>query len=127
MGVRTSDKDKLKPTVDQVRQVDETLWPCRDLYNAGLEHRIWAYRTCGVSVTHAHQEAERPNIRAAFPDYAAIHSQVLQDVLSPLDKGYQAFFKRVKAWQTPGFPRFQGAHPLPRLHRPASRQWRATR
>jgi putative transposase len=88
--------------------LDETLWHCRDLYNAGLAQRIWAYRTCGVTVTHAKQEAELPSIREAFPEYAAIHSQVLQDVLTRLDKAYQAFFRRVKAGQTPGFPRFQG-------------------
>jgi putative transposase len=32
----------------------------------------------------------------------------LQDVLARLDKTYQAFFRRVKGGQTPGFPRFQG-------------------
>ena len=31
------------------------------------------------------------------PEYAAIHSHVLQDVLARLDKTYQAFFRRVKA------------------------------
>jgi putative transposase len=108
MSMRKSYKYKLKPTAEQERQLDETLWRCRHLYNAGLEQRIWAYRKCGVSVTHAMQEAELPNIRASMPEYAAIHSQVLQDVLSRLDKAYQAFFRRVKAGQTPGFPRFQG-------------------
>ena len=43
-----------------------------------------------------------------MPEYAAIHSHVLQDVLARLDKTYQAFFRRVQAGQTPGFPRFQG-------------------
>ena len=43
-----------------------------------------------------------------FPEYAAIHSHVLQDVLARLDKTYQAFFRRVKAGEKPGFPRFQG-------------------
>jgi putative transposase len=43
-----------------------------------------------------------------FLEYAAIHSQVLQDVLTRLDRTYQAFFRRVKTSQTPGFPRFQG-------------------
>jgi putative transposase len=107
MGVRKSYQYKLKPTTEQERVLDATLWRCRDLYNAGLEQRIWAYRKCGVSVTHAQQEAELPSIRAAFPEYATIHSQVLQDVLTRLDKAYQAFFRRVKAGQTPGFPRFQ--------------------
>jgi putative transposase len=32
----------------------------------------------------------------------------LQNVLARLDKTYQAFFRRVKAGQTPGFPRYQG-------------------
>jgi putative transposase len=48
------------------------------------------------------------DLKAAFPEYVAIHSQVLQDVLTRLDKSYQAFFRRVKAGQTPGFPRFKG-------------------
>jgi putative transposase len=107
MSVRKSYKYKIKPTAEQERQLDETLWHCRDLYNAGLEQRIWAYRKCGVSVTHTQQEAELPDIRKDVPEYAGIHSQVLQDVLSRLDKAYQAFFRRVKAGQTPGFPRFQ--------------------
>jgi len=47
-------------------------------------------------------------VKAAFPEYGEIHSLVLQDVLTRLDKTYQAFFRRVKAGQTPGFPRFQG-------------------
>jgi putative transposase len=49
-----------------------------------------------------------PDLQAACPEYATIHSQVLQDVLTRLDKAYQAFFRHVKAGQTPGFPRFQG-------------------
>ncbi len=106
--MRKSYKYKLKPTREQERVLDETLWHCRDLYNAGLEQRIRAYRQCGVTVTHAMREAELPDIRATMPEYAAIHSQVLQDVLTRLDKAYQVFFKRVKAGQTPGFPRFQG-------------------
>ena len=47
-------------------------------------------------------------MKAAFPEYAGIHAQVLQDVLTRLDKTYQAFLRRLKAGQTPGFPRFHG-------------------
>ena len=47
-------------------------------------------------------------MRAAFPDYAAIHSHVLQDVLARLDRAYQAFFRRLSNGEQPGFPRFQG-------------------
>jgi putative transposase len=107
MSARQSYKYKLRPTAHQERLLDETLWRCRDLYNAGLEQRISAYRRCGVTLTRYQQEAELKDIRAAWPDYAALHSHVLQDVLARLDKAYQAFFKRVQAGQTPGFPRFQ--------------------
>jgi putative transposase len=110
VSLRKSYKYKLKPTSDQERALDETLWRCRTLYNTALEERITAYRRCGVTLTTYSQMAELKDIRAAFPEYAAIHSHVLQDVLARLDKTYQAFFRRVKAGQTPGFPRFQGCH-----------------
>src|SRR5262249_54282548 len=34
--------------------------------------------------------------------------QVLQDVVHRVDRAFQAFFRRVKNGQTPGYPRFQG-------------------
>jgi putative transposase len=48
------------------------------------------------------------DLRAAFPEYAAIHSHVLQEVLARLDTTYQAFFRRLAAGKKAGFPRFQG-------------------
>ena len=107
-SVRRAYKYKLKPTPDQVRQLEEVLWRCRTLYNTALEERITAYRRCGVTLSAYQQMAELKDLRADLPEYAAIHSHVLQDVLTRLDKTYQAFFRRVKAGQTPGFPRFQG-------------------
>jgi putative transposase len=106
--VRKAYKYKLKPTPDQERQLEGVLWRCRTLYNTALEQRITAYRRCGVTLSRYQQEAELKDIRTEMPEYAAIHSHVLQDVLARLDKTYQAFFRRVKAGQTPGFPRYQG-------------------
>jgi putative transposase len=88
--------------------LEEVLWQCRRLYNTALEQRITAYRRCGVTLTSYQQQAELPDLKVAFPAYWDIHSQVLQDVLTRLDKTYQAFFRRVKAGEQPGFPRFQG-------------------
>jgi putative transposase len=81
---------------------------CRWLYNTALEQRIVAYQRRHVSVSRYQQEAELKDIRAAMPEYAAIHSHVLQDVLARLDKTYQAFFRRVKVGEKAGFPRYQG-------------------
>ncbi len=108
ISIHKTFKYKLKPTSEQERLLEQTLWHCRTLYNTALEQRITAYRRCGVTLTGYQQQAELPDLKAAFPKYAEIHSQVLQDVLARLDKTYQAFFRRIGAGQAPGFPRFQG-------------------
>jgi putative transposase len=105
---RKTYKEKLRPTPTQERQLEEVLWRCRLLYNTALEQRITAWERCHVMLTRYQQEAELKTIRAELPEYAAIHSHVLQDVLARLDKTYQAFFRRVQRGETPGFPRFQG-------------------
>ncbi len=107
MGRKTY-KEKLRPTPAQERALDEVLWRCRVLYNAALEQRVAAWERCRVSVTRFQQEPELKAIRAEFPEYAALHSHVLQDVLARLDRTYQAFFRRVANGEKPGFPRFQG-------------------
>src|SRR6476660_481015 len=105
---RKTYKYKLKPTPQQERELARVLGLCRWLYNAALEQRITAYQRSRISVSRFEQEAELKDIRAAFPEYAAIHSHVLQDVLVRLDKTYQAFFRRVRVGQKAGFPRYQG-------------------
>ncbi len=107
-NVRKTYKEKLRPTSAQEQVLDEVLWRCRTLYNAALEQRITAWQRCHISVTRFQQEAELKAIRADFPEYATIHSHVLQDVLARLDKTYQAFFRRLANGEQPGFPRFQG-------------------
>jgi putative transposase len=84
--VRKAYKEKLRPTPAQERALAEVLWRCRDLYNAALEQRITAYQRRRVSVSRYAQEAQLKDIRAEMPEYAAIHSHVLQDVLARLDK-----------------------------------------
>ncbi len=37
-----------------------------------------------------------------------MNAQVLQDVILRVERAYQAFFRRVKNGETPGYPRFQG-------------------
>jgi putative transposase len=43
-----------------------------------------------------------------MPEYGEVHSQVLQDVVQRVDRAFQAFFRRVKNGETPGYPRFHG-------------------
>src|SRR5690349_15228429 len=107
-SLRKTFKYKLVPTPTQERELGRVLGLCRYLYNAVLEQRITAWQRARVSVSRFQQEAELKDIRADMPEYAAIHSHVLQDVLARLDKTYQAFFRRVQAGEKAGFPRYQG-------------------
>src|SRR5216683_1211126 len=106
--VRKTYKEQLRPTPAQERALEEVLGRCRTLYNVALEQRITAWQRCHVSVSRYEQEAELKAIRAEMPEYAAIHSHILQDVLARLDKTYQAFFRRVQRGEKAGFPRFKG-------------------
>ncbi|HEV2457738.1 MAG TPA: transposase [Ktedonobacterales bacterium] len=111
--VRKTFKYKLQPTPAQEWELERMLMLCGTLYNTALEQRIAAWQGCRVSVSRFQQEAERKSIRAELPEYAAIHSHVLQDVLARLDKTSQACFRRVQAGQTPGFPRCKGRARFP--------------
>ena len=106
--VRKTYKYKLNTTTEQQRELERVLWRCRDLYNTALEQRMTAWQRCRISVSRFEQEAELKEIRAQFPEYAAIHSHILQDVLARLDRTYQAFFRRVERGEKAGFPRFHG-------------------
>ena len=105
---RKSDRYKLRPTPEQARMLGRTVLLCRHVYNAALGERREAWRRCAVSVNYYQQKAELPGIKEAMPEYAEVHSQVLQDVVLRVERAYQAFFRRVQAGETPGYPRFQG-------------------
>ena len=104
---RKTYKYKLTPTCEQERELGRVLGLCHRLYNTALEQRIVAYQRRHVSVSRDQQEAALKAIRAEMPEYAAIHSHVLQDVLARFDKTYQAFFRRVQRGEKAGFPRYQ--------------------
>ncbi len=106
--VRKTFKYKLKPTPEQERALELVLWRCRTLYNTALEQRITLWKQRSVSVNYYQQKAELPDLKAACPDYAEVNAQVLQDVILRVERTYQAFFRRVKNGETPGYPRFQG-------------------
>jgi putative transposase len=104
---RKTFKYTLQPTPEQELELERVLLLCRQLYNVGLEQRITAWQHCRVCLTRSQQDAELKDIRAAFPEYAAMHRHVLQDMLARLDRTYQAFFRRVQRGEKAGFPRFK--------------------
>ena len=125
-SLRKTFKYKLQPTATQERELERVLGLCRRLYNVALEQRITAWQRCQVSISRYEQEAELKGIRADFPEYAAIHSHLLQDVLARLDKTYQAFFRRLQRGRKGWLSALQGSRSLPQLHLQGVRQRRAT-
>lgn len=101
-------KFKLAPNQSFVASCERTLDVCRELYNAALQERRDAWQTGHVSVNYHAQAMQLPEIKAERPDLKDVHSQVLQDTLRRLEKAFAAFFRRCKAGETPGFPRFKG-------------------
>ncbi len=104
-------KFRIYPTDLQVVTLNSTLDLCRELYNAMLQQRIYAYRS-GKRVKYNSQQDEIPEIKNAFPEYRSIHSQVLQDVPRRLDRAYGNFFRRTEEKNNgknikAGFPRFK--------------------
>ena len=50
-------------------------------------------------------------MRHANPDtFGLVNATSLQQLLRRVDKAYRAFFRRLKAGETPGYPRFKGRH-----------------
>jgi putative transposase len=88
--------------------MEDTLEHCRLLYNAGLEQRRTAYQRQHISLSKARQQADLPTLKATYPEFTEVYSQVLQDVLARLDKAFDAFYRRVKPGEKTGYPQFRG-------------------
>ncbi len=108
MTVKRAFKYRLFPTHAQERILNGTLDACRHLYNRFLEERKTAYEETGESPNYYAQKKALPIWKQTDPELAALHSQVSQDVVKRVDLAFQAFFRRVKAGEKPGYPRFKG-------------------
>ncbi|MFE8963116.1 RNA-guided endonuclease InsQ/TnpB family protein [Streptomyces iakyrus] len=100
----------LRPTGRQTAALGEMLRDHCSLYNGALQERRDAYRhTSKTSVRYGDQSAQLKEIRAFDPERQGRWSfSSQQATLRRLDKAFQAFFRRVKAGRTAGYPRFKG-------------------
>jgi putative transposase len=99
---------RLSPTPAQETALRRTLDACRWLYNRLLEERKVAWEETETSVTLYQQHERIPVLKVERPSLGQVHSQVLQNVAVRIDLAFKAFFHRVKAGETPGYPRFRG-------------------
>ncbi|MEV0234493.1 zinc ribbon domain-containing protein [Nonomuraea sp. NPDC050786] len=98
----------LRPTGKQAAALTQCLEDHRQLYNAAPEHRRTAYAKAGVTIRYGEQSAELKEIRKADPDGQGRWSAgSQQQTLRRLDRAFAAF-RRVRAGQKAGYPRFKG-------------------
>ena len=102
-------KYRLYPNKEQKRKLNETLWLCSMVYNRCLAERRDAWKNEQRSLTAYDQIKQLPIWKKEDLRLNQVYSQVLQDVVRRVDKAFQAFFRRVKAGEKPGYPRFKSA------------------
>jgi putative transposase len=101
-------KYRLYPTKRQQRLLEQHLEECRWLYNHLLAERRDAWEQRQESLRYRDQASSLPALTVERTSLASVQSQVLQNVAVRIDLAFKAFFRRVKAGETPGFPRFRG-------------------
>ncbi|MFJ6121507.1 RNA-guided endonuclease InsQ/TnpB family protein [Streptomyces sp. NPDC092129] len=99
----------MRPTVGQTGALAEMLRDHCSLYNGALQERRDAYRhTSKTTVRYGQQSAQLKDIRSFDRERQGRWSfSSQQATLRRLDKAFAAFFRRVKAGDKPGHPRFR--------------------
>lgn len=97
---------RIYPTRRQRLALEAQLGFACDLYNAALEQRRYA-RRAGQLVGYASQCRELTALRAAGDGPPDMSCSAMRSPLRRLERAFQAFFRRVKAGEKPGYPRFR--------------------
>jgi putative transposase len=105
--VRRAFKFRAYLTAGQVSRSGQCLRDHQRLYNGALEERREAWRMRKVSVRYGQQSAQLKDIRGFDPDQGRWSFSSQQATLRRLDKAMAAFYRRVKAGQKAGYPRFR--------------------
>lgn len=88
-------------------KLDAVMGQCARLYNAALEEWQTAWRRGKHSVGLYDQIKQFTGVRQDDPFWAAQDVGIGRGVLQRLERAKNAFYRRVKAGQTPGYPRFK--------------------
>jgi putative transposase len=101
-------KYRIYPTKSQRTKMERTLDLCRWTYNQTLAYRKNAWENEGKSVSKYETHDLLPDWKSDKSELSEVFSQTLQNVQERVDLALKAFFRRVKAGEKPGYPRFRG-------------------
>jgi putative transposase len=99
---------RLYPTKKQRKNLNQTLELCRWTYNETLALRKNAWENEQKNINYYESKKMIPVWKKEKPELKTVHSQVLQEIVKRVDLAFQAFFRRVKAGEKAGYPRFKG-------------------
>ena len=100
----------LQPTTQQRAALEVLLRRQCELYNAALEDRRGAWKWERRSVSYVDQCRTLTDLREFRPDVVEQGVTVCRGTLKRLDLAFAAFYRRCRAGQSPGFPRFKSVH-----------------
>ena len=100
---------RLYPTTRQEERLRFMLDVTRQLYNALLDERRYAWTARRIVVTTSQQYKEITELRAEDQRIRAVYRECQDAVLHRLDLAFAAFFRRIRCGETPGYPRFRPA------------------
>lgn len=107
-GMRKTFKYRLFPITGQRTAMQKTLNACRWVYNKALETRKESWEQRRESVSRYDTINMIPGWKTDCLFLNDAFSQCLQEVCTRVNLAFQSFFRRVKAGETPGYPRFRG-------------------
>jgi len=106
--MRLTCKYRLFPTSTQRTKLERTLEICRWVYNDTLGIRKDTFEKTNKGLSLYDTNKLLTIWKESKPAFSEVHSQVLQNVQERVDLAFQAFFRRIKAGEEPGYPRFKG-------------------
>lgn len=99
---------RLYPTRNQRHLMERTLEECRWVYNQTLAYRKDAWEQDKRLVNWHETKRLLPQWKEERPALKNVYAQVLQNVTERVDLAFKGFFRRVRANEKPGYPRFRG-------------------
>lgn len=101
-------KYRLQPSRAQRTQLLRTLELCCWVYNKTLATRKDSWECEGKTLSLYDTNKMLTLWKREYPELMGVYAQVLQNVQERVDLALKAFFRRVKAGEKPGYPRFRG-------------------
>ena len=110
--MKTAYKYRAYPSKEQKGILNRQMFLAKELYNLLLEKSKAYYKETGKTLTEYRMNVWLTQIKKEKPEFAELHSQVLQNVSKRVSESYKHFFRRYKEKKQGkkvkvGFPRYK--------------------